>query len=232
MQLFYQPGIPEGIHYLDSEESRHCIKVLRKKINDTIQLVDGKGKFYKALITETDPRQTGFQIIDQTPEPSGSQPLHLAVAPTKRQERMEWMVEKLVELGVGRISFVECDNSERHRLRIDRLQRKAISAMKQSLRATLPEIDDLVPLRDFFSLVNPDSTKLIAHLSENAIPLTNAVKLKTAHCLLIGPEGDFSPAELQRASEAGFEMVSLGNNRLRTETAALVAVAGLNLLGR
>jgi 16S rRNA (uracil1498-N3)-methyltransferase len=204
--------------------------VLRKKINDTIQLVDGRGTFYQALITETNPRQTGFQIIDQKPEPPNGHHLHLAVAPTKRLERMEWLVEKVVELGVDRISFVECDNSERHKLRIDRLKRKAISAMKQSLRATLPMIDDLVPLSDFFSLADPESTKLVAHLGENAIPLTDAAVLKTAHCILVGPEGDFSHPELQQASESGFQMVTLGNSRLRTETAALAAVVGLRLL--
>ena len=230
MRLFYQPGIPQGVHHLDPEESRHCIKVLRKKVNDTIQVVDGKGTFYQVIITETNPRQTSFQVVDQKKEAPKNYYIHLAVAPTKRLERIEWLVEKVVELGVDRISFIDCANSERHKLRIDRLQRKAISAMKQSLKATLPVIDDIIPLSDFFPLVDPDSTKLLAHLSQNAIPLTQAAVLKTACCLLIGPEGDFSVAELEQASAAGFQMVGLGNSRLRTETAALAAVVGIHLL--
>jgi 16S rRNA (uracil1498-N3)-methyltransferase len=230
VQLFYQPGIPEGIHYLDPEESRHCVRVLRKKLNDTIDIVDGKGTFYKARITETNPRQTRFQVVDQQKEKPRNYRIHLAVAPTKRLERIEWLVEKATELGVDRISFVECEHSERTRLRPDRLQRKAVSAMKQSLRASLPVIEDVIPLADFFPLVDPETNMLLAHLSENAVPLSKAVEPGTACCVLIGPEGDFSENELQQASEAGFQMATLGSSRLRTETAALTALIGLRII--
>ncbi len=230
MQLFYQPEIPEGVHHLNPEESRHCVKVLRKKVNDTIDVVDGKGTFYRVMILETNPKQVSFTIVDRRPETSQPVSIHLAVAPTKRLERIEWLVEKVVELGVARITFVECEHSERHRLRLERLQRKAISAMKQSLRATLPAINDLLPMDDFFSLVDPESTKLLAHLSEEAIPITQATQHLTDCCVLIGPEGDFSDQELRQAQEQGFRTISLGNSRLRTETAALVAVAGLRLI--
>ena len=230
MQLFYQPGIPEGIHYLDPEESRHCIRVLRIKLNDTIDIVDGKGSFYKAQITGTNPRQTRFQVIDQRTENQRNYYIHLAVAPTKRLERMEWLVEKATELGVDRISLIECEHSERTRLRPDRLQRKAVSAMKQSLKAMLPIIYDVVTLPDFLSLVDPETEKFLAHLSQDAIPLSKAAKLGTAYCVLIGPEGDFSKEELQYATAAGFQKVTLGPGRLRTETAALTALIALHII--
>ena len=140
MQLFYQPGLPDGINHLDPEESKHCIKVLRKKLNDPIDIVDGEGTFYKALITETNPRQTSFSIIEKKKEEATNYSIHLAVAPTKRLERIEWLVEKATELGVDQISFIECRNSERSSIRLERLRRKAVSAMKQSLKATLPKI--------------------------------------------------------------------------------------------
>jgi 16S rRNA (uracil1498-N3)-methyltransferase len=230
VQLFYQPGIPEGIRHLDPDESRHCVKVLRKKVNDTIEIVDGKGTFYKGLITETNPKETSFEIIDQQQVPEKDYSVHLAVAPTKRLERMEWLVEKATELGVDQISFVECEHSERSRLRPDRLQRKAIGAMKQSLRATLPIIDDVVILSDFLSLVDPETNKFLAHLSEDAKPFSKAVEPGTACCVLIGPEGDFSEDELKQAIKAGFQMATLGSSRLRTETAALTALIGLRII--
>lgn len=228
MQLFYQPGIPQGVHNLDPEESRHCIKVLRKKVNDYIDLVDGQGTFYRGLITETNPRKTTFDIIDHRKEPEVVCSFHLAVAPTKRSERMEWLVEKATELGVERISFIKCKNSERVKLRLDRLTRKAISAMKQSLKASLPVIDELVDFNNFLTLVPPETNKLIAHLSQDAIPLSKVAKLGTAYCILIGPEGDFSAKEVDRANEAGFQTVTLGHSRLRTETAALAAIVAVH----
>lgn len=229
MQLFYQPGVPQGVNHLDPEESKHCIKVLRKKLNDPIDIVDGKGTFYKALITEINPRKTPFSIVEQRAEDLKNYSIHLAVAPTKRLERIEWMVEKATELGVDRISFIQCRNSERHRLRLDRLQRKAVSAMKQSIKATLPQIDELVAFEDFFDLVDPEANKLLAHLSESAMPLLKAATPGASYCVLVGPEGDFSKEEIAMAADHGFQTVHLGNSRLRTETAALAAVVGLAL---
>lgn len=240
MQLFYQPGVPQGVNHLDPEESKHCIKVLRKKLNDPIDIVDGKGTFYKALITEINPRKTPFSIVEQRAEDLKNYSIHLAVAPTKRLERIEWLVEKATELGVDRISFIQCRNSERHRLRLDRLQRKAISAMKQSIKATLPRMDELVSFGDFFDLIDPgrrhklwpaetEVTKLLAHLSESAMPLLKAATPGASYCVLVGPEGDFSKEEIAMAADHGFQTVHLGNSRLRTETAALAAVVGLAL---
>lgn len=228
MQLFYQPGIPEGIRFLDPEESRHCVKVLRKKTNQSIDIVDGRGIYYRALITESNPKQTVFDIIDQRIETVPAVQIHLAVAPTKRLERIEWLVEKVTELGVQRISLVQCDNSERVKLRLDRLTRKAVSAMKQSLKASLPVVEGIIPLTDFIKSADPMGNKLLAHLDEKAIPLTKAVTQDTKNCILIGPEGDFSKNEIERAKNAGFSMVSMGASRLRTETAALAAVIAVH----
>lgn len=230
MQLFYQPGIPQGIHHLDPEESRHCVKVLRKKPGDTIDIVDGKGTYYKALITETNPQQTRFQVIEQHKETPRDYSIHLAVAPTKRLERLEWLVEKATELGVDRINFVDCQNSQRHQIRLGRLQRKAVSAMKQSLKATLPVIEDVVKFQDFLSLAAPEVNKFLAHLDESAIPLAKVASTRMSSCVLIGPEGDFSEMEIEMAVDAGFQPVTLGKSRLRTETAALAAIIGLHLL--
>lgn len=230
MRLFYQPGVPEGIHYLDTEESRHCIKVLRKKQHDHINIVDGLGTFYKAIITGTDPRQTQFQIVEQNVETPRNYYIHLAVAPTKRLERMEWLVEKATELGIDRISFVMCQNSERAKLRLDRLQRKAISAMKQSLKASLPILDDLVAYKDFISMLTPETSKFLAHLGDTAEPFHKVAPPGASYCVLIGPEGDFSPQEIAQAIKLGFQTVQLGNSRLRTETAALVAVIALSMV--
>ncbi len=227
MQLFYQPGVPQGVNHLDPEESKHCIKVLRKKLNDPINIIDGQGTFYKALITESNPRKTLFDIVEQRAEAPKNYSIHLVLAPTKRLERIEWLVEKATELGVDRISFIQCRNSERDRLRMDRLKRKAISAMKQSIKATLPRIDDLVDFEEFLSLLDTEVSKLLAHLSESAKPLLKVATPGASYCVLIGPEGDFSKKELDMATDHGFKMVHLGKSRLRTETAALAAVVGL-----
>jgi len=136
-------------------------------------------------------------------------------------------VEKATELGVDRISFIQCRNSERDRLRMERLQRKAISAMKQSIKATLPRMDALVSFNKFFDLVDPEVTKMLAHLSERAKPLLKVATPGASYCVLVGPEGDFSQEELATAADQGFQTVHLGNSRLRTETAALAAVVGL-----
>ena len=149
MHLFYQPLLPEGVHHLDPDESRHAVKVLRLKVNDEITVLDGKGNFYSASITTIDQKKCGFQVIEVRPEQKTVGFRHLAIAPTKNIDRIEWFVEKAVEIGIDQISFVISDNSERKVVKTDRLKRKAISAMKQSLKAKLPEIDEVVPLKRF-----------------------------------------------------------------------------------
>ena len=231
MQVFYQPDIPTGAHHLETEESRHCIKVLRKQSGDIIHITDGKGVFYTANIVKADPRQCTFKIIEKNPESKKNHHIHIAIAPTKNLDRTEWFVEKAVEVGVDEISFVICENSERKILKPDRLDRKAISAMKQSLKATLPALYPAVPLHKFLEKIPATDEKYIAYIDrENPSPhLKTLLHPKQSYCILIGPEGDFSPNEVVLAQQKGFQTVSLGNSRLRTETAGIAACLMLNL---
>lgn len=230
MNLFFQPLIKEGRHYLDPDESRHCIKVLRKKIGDSITVVDGKGMFYEAVLNEANARQCNFNIVNETAEPSRSFSIHIAVAPTKNTDRIEWFVEKATEVGVDQISFIQCDHSERTKLRLDRIERIAINAMKQSLKASVPDIRDLITFSDFIAQ-GKEKEKFIAVVDEsNPHHLKDLAVPSSSYCVLIGPEGDFSEAELELANKLGYKKISLGKSRLRTETAALVACHTLNLL--
>ena len=229
MQLFYQPELINGTNVLDAEESRHAVKVLRKTVGDRIDLIDGKGTFYTAFITEADFKKCQFEIIETRQEAKRPGFRHLAIAPTKNLDRTEWLIEKAVEIGVDRISFVLCQNSERKVLKIDRLEKKAISAMKQSIKASLPQIDELVKLNDFFKSCQTPN-KYMAYVDfENPVQLKDCLKTGHESVVLIGPEGDFDLSELEMAIKAGFIKVGLGESRLRTETAGLAAVHILNL---
>ena len=229
MFIFYQPHIQQGIHQLDEEESRHCVKVLRKRAGDQIKITDGKGSFYEAAISNANPRGCTFEILKREQHTPDSFMIHIALSPTKNLDRTEWFVEKAVEIGVHRISFLLCENSERKVLKADRLQRKAVSAMKQAQQAFLPEIGEL---RTFESIIPEadESYKLIAYLGDDpSQQLINAVPPADTYLLLIGPEGDFSEKEIQLAKENGFQAVSLGKSRLRTETAGIAACHALQL---
>lgn len=230
MNLFYQPLISEGIHHLDEEESRHCVKVLRRNAGDPIHITDGKGFFYDAVISKPDFRKCEFSIQKTIPAEVRDYQIHIAIAPTKNADRTEWFVEKATEIGIDRITLIACENSERTFLKTERLRKLAVSAMKQSLKATLPIIEDLVP---FSSLIksSKENGRFIAFVdSSNPVQLQNVATKGGASVVLIGPEGDFSSAEVTQAIEAGFKKVSLGKSRLRTETAAVAACHILNLV--
>ena len=230
MNLFYQPGIPDGVLYLDSDESRHCVKVLRKKAGDDINITDGKGYFYDAVITRADAGQCFFEIRKKTEAPKKDFFIHIAISPTKNSDRIEWFVEKATELGVDRISLMDCKNTERSFIKTDRLNKVAVSAMKQSLKAIVPSISD--HLLQFTEVVEhcTDDEKCIAYVdTTNSLHLKDAVRPGSSYCVLIGPEGDFSSEELKTALEYDFKKVSLGPSRLRTETAGVVACHVLNL---
>lgn len=230
MQLFYQPNISEGIHYLDDEESRHALKVLRLTEDSEIQLTDGKGSFYQAKITKANPKKCEFEIINQSKETPNATFRHLAIAPTKNLDRIEWFLEKAVELGVDRITFLNCDHSERKILKLDRLEKKAVSAMKQSGQAFLPQLDEMITLKSFLKETKANH-KFIAYVDfGNEAHLKDLVQSDQSNLILIGPEGDFSSKEVELALEAGFIKVSLGLNRLRTETAGIAAVHLMNLV--
>lgn len=230
MQLFYQPEIIKGVHFLDSEESRHCVKVLRKREGEEIIVVDGLGGTYTAVIKIADPRRCSFTIQKIVQEEIKIFHIHIAIAPTKNADRIEWFLEKVIEVGVDGITFIECDHSERAKINYDRLQKKAISAMKQSLRSRLPAIN---PLQDFSSFINDIKAdqKFIAYV-DSSLPyhLKDLIIPNKDYVILIGPEGDFSEKEVNLAFQAGFKDVSLGNSRLRTETAGLAAGLIFNLM--
>lgn len=227
MQLFYQPELLSGITHLSPDESRHAIKVLRLKSGDQISLIDGKGTFYKATITNDSFKKCEFAITETKKETIRSGFRHIALSPTKNLDRTEWFVEKAVEIGVDRISFIRCSNSERKVLKTERLVKKAISAMKQSIKASLPIIDEMVSFKQFVRETQTES-RFIAYVDfDNPIQLKDS--LNKENLILIGPEGDFSQEEVGMAIEHGFKKVSLGQSRLRTETAGMVSVNILNL---
>jgi len=234
MDLFFCPEIINGISILSEEESYHCIKVLRHIEGDEINLIDGAGNFYKAKITSAHKSHSGFEVIKKWKEEgSSNSKIHLAIAPTKNIERIEWLLEKAVEIGIHEISFIECDHSERRKINLERLNRICVSAMKQSMRASLPKLNEIIPIKEFLNQKSViKNQKFICHLGENKTQLSSVYQKGNNATILIGPEGDFSDAELRASNDAGFKEVIIGNNRLRTETAALVAIVHLNLLNQ
>ena len=228
MHLFYQEQLPE-IKYLDQDESKHCVKVLRMQAGDEINIIDGKGTFYKAKITEAHPKKCQFEIIETSTERAPSFHRHLAIAPTKNMDKMEWLVEKATEMGIDEISFFQSFHSERKVIKIERLEKKVVSAMKQSLKARKPILNEILPLGKILNNIKAEN-KLIAYVDfENKIHMKNELSDEQDTLILIGPEGDFTPEEVDLAIKNGFKKVSLGNSRLRTETAALAAVHLMNL---
>lgn len=222
MRLFYDPNIIEGASefQLSEEESKHIVKVLRLKTGDDIALVNGNGDYFSCRIISDHPKKCIVQIIDHQKEESPDYSIHIAIAPTKQQDRIEWFIEKATEIGITEISLIQCKNSERIKMKPDRLEKKAISAMKQSKRLYLPVINPLVNFDDF---IVQHKNGLIAHCYNDEKQPMDSV-FKRLNCpILIGPEGDFSKEELDLALQNGYKTITLGENRLRTETAALYA---------
>lgn len=222
----------ENVYFLNEEDSRHCIKVLRKNTKDIIHVVDGKGGLYECEITKPHDKKCEFNIISEQKDFQKSDIfLHIAIAPTKNADRIEWFIEKCVEIGIDEISLIQTKHSERKNQKVERLEKIAISAMKQSLKAYLPKINELLDFDSFLKTIGQSSVnqKLIAHLTDDAQPLVKTIKPQSSYCLLIGPEGDFSKDEVIKAQKAGFQVVTLGKSRLRTETAGVVACTIFNL---
>lgn len=233
MIQFYLPDIAaDGT--LPEEEARHCVRVLRKQVGDEIVAVDGKGHRYRCRLTVADPRHAEAEVVDCEDVAVHWLPcIEVAVAPTKNHDRMEWMVEKLTEMGIDRITPLRCEHSERKNINAGRLEKIAVSAMKQSLKATLPRIDDLTNFDDYIA-EQFDGEKFICYCDKDT-PRVSILDMQYAGRpirILIGPEGDFSPREAKFALENGYKPVSLGESRLRTETAAIVAVADAHALRR
>jgi 16S rRNA (uracil1498-N3)-methyltransferase len=231
MQLFYAPDIVLPRHTLPEEESRHCVKVLRMRAGDTVHLTDGWGNLYEAQIVNADPRRCEVEVT-QTFREFGRRPyrLTMAVAPTKNIDRFEWFLEKATEIGVDRIVPLLSQNSERRVLKPERAEKVIVSAAKQSLKAYFPVLELLIDVREV--VARPfEGVKLIAHCREGAerVPIMEALAPARDVLILIGPEGDFTEHEVALARAHGFTEISLGDSRLRIETAALVATAAAYL---
>ncbi|OIN57338.1 16S rRNA (uracil(1498)-N(3))-methyltransferase [Arsenicibacter rosenii] len=233
MHLFYQPEAPT-IAALTEDDSRHAVKTLRLGMGDEILVTNGQGRQFAGVITKADHRQCAFRITEEKITPARPFSIRICVAPTKNLDRIEWFVEKAVELGIEQISFFFSQHSERRVLKTERIEKIAVSAMKQSLQSWMPRIDEAVSFKQLLASVSDEGQRFLAHLPDHEIPshLFRAAQTNKIYTVLIGPEGDFAEQEIQQALQAGFRMVTLGPNRLRTETAALAACQMLNLLNQ
>lgn len=244
IHLFYAPGLPE-CRELPSEEAAHAVRVLRMKEGDELLATDGRGTFYECSIAAASPKHCLLDIgHEHAAAPLWRGGIHLAVAPTKNMDRMEWLAEKATEIGWDSLAFLNCKNSERRVIKTERIEKIVVSAAKQSRKARMPEIIPMTAFRDFVN--RPfEGQKFIAHCHDNLQPSADGAEASRPNAfladvlrqagnviVLIGPEGDFSTDEVRQAIDAGFIPISLGPSRLRTETAALVAVHLMNLSKR
>ena len=242
MHLFYTPDITSNTCTLTEEESKHCVRVLRLTIGDNIQLIDGVGGFYEAEIIDDNPKKCTVSILKSEKEVGKRNwLLHIAIAPTKNMDRLEWFVEKATEIGIDEISLIICNNNERTIVKTERLIKVAIGAIKQSIKAYLPKINEAINYKEFIaSSSNFKGEKYIAHCrfpptlfsnkETNEFHIKNVYTPNQNVLVLIGPEGDFTQEEVKFALDNGFKEVNLGNSRLRTETAALYACTAINIL--
>ena len=231
MIRFYAPDI-ESDSTLPEVESGHCCRVLRMTTGDSIEVVDGKGNLFKCIITDSHPKHVGLEIVSKESLATHWTPnITLAVAPTKNVDRIEWLVEKAVEIGVNEIVFLNCKHSVRRVIKRDRIEKIMISAMKQSLKAHLPLLQEMTDFIDFISKCD-SSFKFIGYCDDSVErkDFVNAFDGKKDVTIVIGPEGDFSPEEINAAFKADFVPVTFGNTRLRTETAALYALCATHAL--
>lgn len=225
MQLFYSPDIPEDSNTFSfaREESKHIVKVLRKSVGDTLYITNGNGILLTAEIEFISNNKCNAKIVSKEKQEKRNYNIHLAVAPTKMNDRYEWFLEKATEIGIDTVTPIICDHSERKVIKKERFERILQSAMKQSLNCYLPKLNDAISFKDF---INQEikGQLFIAHCEDtDRKSLKNELKAKTGVTILIGPEGDFSVKEIEMALKHNFIPVTLGTTRLRTETAAIVA---------
>lgn len=235
MHLFYTPGIDPSLtqYFLSEEESKHAVRVLRLVNGDAVTLIDGRGGLYEAEIQDAHPKRTILQINSiKTEQGKRGHYLHIAIAPTKNIERTEWFLEKATEIGIDEISLIICQRSERKEAKVERLNKIITSAIKQSIKAYHPVLNEAIAF-DQFLKKDFDGQKFIAHCEEGEkISLEHGLIRQSRYLILIGPEGDFSPQEIDLALQSGFKAITLGESRLRTETAALAACFEANFLNR
>lgn len=235
MHLFYTPDITPSAtaYFLNEEESKHCTRVLRLTTGDEVNLIDGKGGLYTATIADAHPKRTILHINKViTGYHKRNHYLHIAIAPTKNMERLEWFLEKATEIGIDEISLIITQRSERKEAKTERLNKIITAAIKQSLKAYHPVLNEVSGFNQFIS--QPfEGQKFIAHCAEGEkLNLRNTIKPNGRYLILIGPEGDFSEKEIAEALQSDYKAITLGTSRLRTETAALEACFEINFLNR
>ena len=230
MHLFYVLELTPTTKsiYLSEDESKHACRVLRLKINDEVSLLDGAGGVYSARIEEDNPKKCLLQILSVTQEIKPTHEVHIAIAPTKNMDRIEWFVEKATEIGMTELTLIICDHSERKIVKTERLEKILISAMKQSKRTFIPKLNPIITFSEF---IKEHTQGALAHCEEGDKKTLQSVFQATNYPILIGPEGDFSSKEIVVAKSKGFDFITLGNTRLRTETAGLYACVQAKMLG-
>ena len=233
MNLFYTPDIEGEEYVLSPEESKHCVRVLRFSENEPVTLVDGQGNWYEGVIKLADPKGCRIRIIEKKSD-WGKRPfhLHLAIAPTKNIDRIEWMLEKCTEMGIDEITLLSTEHSERKIVKEDRLQKVLVAAMKQSLKAYMPKLNPVVSFKEFVKN-RKECCRCIAYCQSGEKKRLDEIYVAGSDVvILIGPEGDFSLQEVALAQQHGFVSVTLGTSRLRTETAGIVACHSINFMNK
>lgn len=232
MIQFYAPDIEKTLA-LPESESAHCSRVLRMSAGDEVFVTDGKGKRFRCVVIDPHPKHTSIEIKDFEEVPNHwSHSITLAVAPTKHADRMEWLMEKAVETGVDKVVLLRCHHSERKVMKLDRLERVMVSAMKQSLKGVMPQIEEIADFKSFVEAVPEGSQKFFGYCSRDypRKDFSKEYKPGADVVIMIGPEGDFAREEVELAVGAGFVPVTFGESRLRTETAALYGVTAVHVL--
>lgn len=232
MIQFYAPDIERTLT-LPESESAHCSRVLRMQAGDEVFVTDGKGKRFRCVVMEPHPKHTAVEILDFEEAPNHWRcRITLAVAPTKHSDRMEWMLEKAVEIGVDKVVLLRCQRSERKAIKVERLEKVMVSAMKQSLKGVMPLIEEVTSFKSFVETQSSDCQKFMGYCSREyeRKDFSREYVAGKDVVIMIGPEGDFTPEEVEMAVSHGFVPVTFGESRLRTETAALYSVTAVHLL--
>lgn len=231
MNIFYCPGAVLSDYFtLDETESRHIATVLRKREGEELLVFDGKGNLYDARIDSITKKEVTVHTFRLRQAEANDRPkLHIAIAPSKNIERLEWFAEKVTEIGVTEITPILCNHSERKELRLDRIEKVLLSACKQSMKLTIPKLNEVRKYEEFVATINHSNRKYIAYCDEKSIHLKDAYHGGFDAVVMIGPEGDFSKEEILLAEKYEFETVSLGKSRLRLETAGIYAAVIFNL---
>lgn len=232
MQLFYNPDLDKSVSQFTfpEDESKHIIKVLRKKADDILHITNGKGQTFKAKIMDANAKRCKVQVISNSTNHRKMHWFHLVVAPPKSNDRFEWILEKATEIGVNEITPIICEHSERKTVKHERSEKVVQSAMKQSLRSYLPQLNETIPFKDYLEKEKKGLLFIAYCTDTEKMDLKRRVAPDRDVTVLIGPEGDFSVTEIKAAEDKGFLPVSLGEARLRTETAAIVACTTVNMI--